>query len=322
MLMAICHSTQEGWTKVDDLDKLSDLRAQSGNVLWAEADVANLTRDDVNVIAEEFGLHPLAVEDAMSTRQRPKIESYEGHRFIVFHQLVEEADQLEARQIACFVGDRFVLTIHADAGRTIEAAKKRWSELDAKSQHPSFLLHTLFDVVVDEYQDIADRLEQRIEDLEELALETPHAPLHGQLYALKQQLSRMRRYVFPATRVLEWATDPHRSSNLDEASRTLFRDVHDHLLRIGDQVRNIDDLAQAVLDLTKSEQSILLNQVSKRLSAWAAIFAVLTLIAGVYGMNFELVPADQTLRGFWIVVGFMVACGIGLYAYFRKRNWF
>jgi magnesium transporter len=273
-------------------------------------------------MAEEFGLHALAVEDAMSTRQRPKIESYEGHQFIVFHQLDEVADQLEAVQIACFVGDRYVLTIHAGAGRVIEAAKKRWGSSEDDARTPEALLHTLFDVVVDEYQDIADRLEQSMEDLEEIALESPGAPLQRQLYSVKQRLSRMRRYVLPASRVLDWALDPESERVTDEAMRALFRDVHDHLLRISDEVRNIDDLSQAVLDLTRSERSAALGEVSRRLTAWAAIFAVLTLIAGIYGMNFELVPKDQTLYGFWIAIGLMIACGAGLYTYFKRRGWF
>lgn len=321
MLMAICHPAHGGWTKVEDLDRLSDLRKESGNVLWAEADVSNLTEEDIHVIAEEFGLHTLAVEDAISTRQRPKIESYEGHRFVVFHQLDEVDGQLEAAQIACFVGDRYVLTIHAGAQRTIETAKKRWRELSSETEHSSTLLHTLFDVVVDEYQVITDKLEQHIEDLEEIALETPTAPLQRQLYAVKQKLSRMRRYVLPATRLLEWIQDPNRAENISDESRPLFRDVHDHLLRIADQVRNIDDLSQAVLDLTRGEQSTLLNQVSKRLSGYAAIFAVLTLIAGIYGMNFKLVPRGDTYFGFWFAVALMLVSGTAMYAYFKKKNW-
>ena len=321
MLMAICHSAQGGWTKVEDLDRLSDLRAETGNVLWAEADVDNLTKADVELIAQEFELHPLAVEDAMSTRQRPKIESYEGHRFFVFHQLDEVSDQLEASQIACFVGDRFVLTIHAGADRTIEAAKQRWREAEKLPAHPSSLLHTIFDVVVDDYQRIADELEQTIEDLEEIALETPGAPLQRQLYSVKQKISRMRRYVFPASRLLDWSVDKPTVASFAPETQALFRDVQDHLLRIADEVRNVDDLAQAVLDLTRSEQSNVLNEVSRKLSAYAAIFAVLTLIAGVYGMNFRLVPEDGTLFGFWFAVGLMVALGAGMYLYFRKRGW-
>ena len=321
MLMAICHSADAGWSKVDDLDSLSELRQQTGNVLWAEADAANLTKEDVETIAAEFGLHELAVEDAIHARQRPKIENYEGHHFVVFHQLDEVQGQLEAAQIACFVGDRYVVTIHSGADRTIEAAKKRWAKASADTDHPSSLLHTLFDVVVDEYQTVADDLEQTIEDLEEIALETPSATLQRQLYGVKQKVARMRRYVLPMARVLEWTSDSTSQANVKEEHIPLFRDVHDHLLRISDQVRNIDDLSQAVIDLTQSEQANLLNQVTKRLTGYAAIFAVLTLIAGIYGMNFKLVPEDQTLYGFWFAIGLMVVTGAGLYVYFKRRGW-
>ena len=321
MLMAICHSASEGWTKVEDLDLLSDLRQEGGNVLWAEADTSNLTAQDLGTIAEEFDLHPLAVEDAIHARQRPKIENYEGHRFVVFHQLNEVAGQLEAAQIACFVGERYVLTIHSGADRTIEAAKKRWSGKTGVPEHSSTLLHTLFDVVVDEYQRIADELEQTIEDLEEIALETPRASLQRQLYGVKQKISRMRRYVLPMARLLEWTGSRDGDANVAEENIPHFRDVHDHLLRITDQVRNIDDLAQAVIDLTQSEQSNLLNQVTKRLTGYAAIFAALTLIAGIYGMNFKLVPADQTLFGFWFALALMLVVGAGLYLYFKKKDW-
>jgi magnesium transporter len=131
----------------------------------------------------------------------------------------------------------------------------------------------------------------------------------------------MRRYVLPMTRLLEWTEDPASGANIAEDTVPLFRDVHDHLLRMADQVRNIDDLAQAVLDLNRGEQSNSLNEVSKRLSGYAAIFAVLTLIAGIYGMNFKLVPRDQTLYGFWIALAMMVVAGVGLYWYFKKKNW-
>lgn len=322
MLLAICHSAQTGWTKIDDLSQLSDLRAEAGNVLWAEADLGQLDRTDVEVIAEEFGLDELAVEDALNTRQRPKIENYAGHDFVVFHQLDESDGQLEATQIACFIGERYLLTIHAGAERTIEVAKQRWREEEDRAalEDPQRLLHTLFDVVVDEYQEIADRLEDDIEELEEIALDTPRAPIHGQLYAMKQKLARFRRYVLPAARIVDRDIESGVGDAAEE-TRRLFRDVHDHLIRMTEQIRNVDDLAQAVLDLTQSEQATALNEINKRLSGWAAIFAVGTLIAGVYGMNFALVPEDQSLFGFWFAVGLMVVSGVVLYWYFKRKEW-
>jgi magnesium transporter len=323
MLAAICHSATAGWVRVDDLERLSDLRAEAGNVLWAEADIADLDDAEIALIAAEFSLHELAIEDALNTRQRPKLEGYEGNRFIVFHQLDEIAGQLEATQIACFVGDRYLLTLHSGAARTITEAKERWKQEEGSEDldHPELLLHTLFDVVVDEYQDIADRLEADMEELEEIALDSPTARIQRQLYSMKQKLSRFRRYVLPASRLFDASAFPDLQRHLPEETQRLFRDIHDHLLRMADQIRNIDDLAQAILDLTQSEQGAQLSEVNRRLSGWAAIFAVETLIAGIYGMNFKLVPEDQTLGGFWFALGLMVVSGLILFWFFRKRGW-
>jgi magnesium transporter len=321
MLLAVCQSAEKGWTDVQDLSSLSDLRSERTNLLMAEADVSKLTQDDVTLIAEEFDLHSLAVEDAVHTRQRPKLESYQTHLFVVMHQLDEEDGQLEAVQIACFVGDRYVLIMHAGATRTLDEFKRRWHANREAHTDPSNLVHTLIDVVVDDYQDIADRLETEVEELEEIALTVPTAPIQRQLYSLKQRLARLRRYVLPAARLLDWALDPHTDKPFSDETAALFNDVRDHLLRITDEIRNIDDLSQAVLDLNRSEQAVALNQVTRRLSAWAAIFAVETVIAGIYGMNFELVPFDGRVHGFWFAIGVMLVLGIALYVYFKRREW-
>lgn len=322
MLIAACHSRSTGWTTVEDLDKLSDLREEAGNLLWAETDVAGLSEEEIGVIAEEFALPNLAVEDAVHTRQRPKLEPYGKQLFIVLHQLDEIEGQLESVQLAGFVGERFVLILHAGADRTLSEAKRRWEQDQTLTEGSWTLLHTLLDVVVDDYQEISDRLEQEVENLEEIALEAPHAPIQRQLYSVKQRLSRLRRYVLPTSRILDAALDSRgRDRAFSDETAQLFRDVEDHLLRIADQIRNMDDLTQAVIDLARAEQAATLNENSRRLSAWAAIFAVGTLIAGIYGMNFRLVPEDQTLFGFWFAVILMAVSSVGLWIYFKRRNW-
>lgn len=323
MLMAVCHSAEAGWARVDDLDRLSDLRAESGNLLWAEADVSDLTQEDIETIAEEFSLHHLAVEDAVRSRQRPKLEPYENNLFMVLHQLNEEDGQLESAQIACFVGERYVLTLHHGAQRTLEEAKERWRRSDRHIEDGSaHLIHTLIDVIVDCYQEQADKLEDEVERLEDIALTSPTIPIQKDLYSVKQRIARLRRYALPVGRVLDWMVHPREGTGfMPTGSAHYFRDVEDHTLRINDQIRNVDELTQAVLDLVRSEQAAALNENSRRLSAWAAIFAVGTLIAGIYGMNFELVPADGTLLGFWFAVVLMVLAGGGLYLYFKRKEW-
>ena len=322
--MAVCHEqTGTGWAKVADLDELSELRKTSGNLLWADADVKDLTPEDIATIAEEFDLHPLAVEDAVSFRQRPKIEPYADHLFLVVHQLDEIDRQFEAVQLACFIGERYIVTIHHGGQRTIEETKKRWSEGEVPgSEGPSQLIHTLLDVIVDGYQDHADALEAEVEELEETILGTPTAPIQRQLYSVKQRVARLRRYALPVTRVLESFVSMHEARGvLPDIEEPHFRDIKDHTIRISEQVKNVDDLSQAVLELARSEQAAALNENSRKLSAWAAIFAVGTLIAGIYGMNFRLVPKDGTLFGFWFAVGSMVVLCTAMYAYFKKKHW-
>lgn len=335
MLLAVCHSEESGWVDVKDLEMLSDLRADSANLLWAEADVSSLTEDDIRTIAQEFDLHPLAVDDARNTRQRPKVEIFEDHHlFVVFHQLDEHAGQLEAIQIACFVGEGYVLTLHGGADRTIREVRRRW-EADhewAARRGRTYLMHKLLDAVVDDYQAVADRLEQEIEDVEEETLESielpPRSPQRGpgaaaqrQLYSIKQRLARLRRYAMPTARVLETVLTPGRSPLFSEETALLFRDVHDHLLRINDQIRNVDELSDAVLELRRGEQAASLNETNKKLTAWAAIIAVPTLISSMYGMNFRLVPRDGTLFGFTFAVAAMASAGLILYAFFKRKGW-
>ena len=257
----------------------------------------------------------------MNTRQRPKLERYPTHLFVVFHQLDDEDGQFEARQIACFVGDRFVLTLHEGAARSLDQAKARLERYEDPIENPALLVYTLLDTVVDDYQAKADALESEIETLEEIVLETPRAPVQRQLYSLKQRVARLRRYVLPGERVLDWVDAPAGQQPFSGKTIALFRDIHDHLVRMREQVRSVDDLSQAVLDLTRAEQADALSEVSKKLSAWAAIFAIETLIAGIYGMNFQLIPNENSIEGFYFAIAMMVVAGVGVYAYFKRRDW-
>ena len=307
---------------MEDLDAVSELREKPGNLLWAEVDVEGLSPQDVATIAEEFGLHPLAVEDAIRTKQRPKLDSYEEHMFLVFHELDEKDGQLEASQMAIFAGDRWVVTIHEGCNRMLEEAKKRWrSNEERLRDEPPYLVHTLLDVAVDDYERIADELEESVEALEEQVLGSPLSSVQRPLYSLKQKLSRLRRYALPLSRVLDSILNDEANKLLIGTSGHLFRDVHDHVIRLRDQVQNIDDLSDAVIDFTRAEQSTALNEVTKKLTGWAAIIAVPTFIASVYGMNFALIPEDGHIFGFWFALALMVAAGAFLYFYFKRKRW-
>lgn len=332
MLLAVCHNRETGWNEVSDLARISDMRSQ-GELVWAEADVKDLTEEDIRLIAEEFSLHELAVEDAVTLRQRPKFETFPDHMFIVLHQLDEEDGQLEPVQIAMFIGDHYVLVLHGGATRTLQEARRRWKEDPKAAVGPGRLLHMILDTVVDEYQDIADVLEQETEELEELTLESLDMPsrhrlafvndrsMQRRLYSLKQRTSRLRRYGHPAARLVQDLLAGEGSSYVDQKLAPRFADVKDHALRIGDQATSVESLTDALLDLRRGEQAGALNEVTKKLTAWAAIIAVPTLISSLYGMNFYLYPDLGRRNGFWFALTVMVVVSVGLYIYFKRRRW-
>jgi magnesium transporter len=332
MLLAIYHHRETGWEQVTDLARISDLRSK-GELVWAEADVKDLTESDIALIAEEFSLHELAVEDAVTLRQRPKFETFPDHMFIVLHQLNEEGGQLEPAQLSMFVGDHYVLVLHGGATRTLEEARRRWKDAGDEEAGPSWLLYTILDTVVDDYQDIADGLEQEIEDLEELTLEsldmptrarmafTSNASMQRRLYSAKQRISRLRRYGNPAARLVHDLFEQQAIDHIDPRLAPRFADVKDHGLRIGDQVTSVESLASAILDLMRGEQARTLNEVTKKLTAWAAIIAVPTLISSLYGMNFHLYPDLGEDLGFWFALTGMIVVSVCLYVYFKRRHW-
>lgn len=323
MLRAITYAPDQGWVDLADLSAISDVIALPDSILWAMGDIATLTDTDLKTISEEFGLHHLAVEDALNARQRPKVETYENHLFVVVHQLDEIAGQLEARQIACFTGRNYVLTLHDGTGRVLDSAVKRIRGMPREpGRGPSWVMHTLIDAVVDEYQVVADDLEKEVEELEEGTLADPLAGSGQQVYSIKQRLARMRRYVTPGSRALASFVDAARAAGpVTEQTAAYFRDVLDHTMRIGDQIRNVEDLVDAMMEFRRAEQANALNEVTKKLTGWAAIIAIPTLIASTYGMNFALFPREGEPVGFFFALGLMGASAAALFVYFKRRRW-
>ena len=320
MLNAIVLNEDEGtWSEVDDLDKLVEVMATPGTLVWAFAPIADLTSHDLGVIAKTFSLDPMAVEDAVHTRQRPKLEPYDKHLFTVMHQLDTIDGQLEATQISCFIGRRWVLTLHAGAERLLsESTRRCFKGAKLADQGPSYIMHNLLDTIIDDYQAIADELEVQIEDIEDRALANPGATQQAVIYSLKQRVARLRRFAFPGERLLASVLDA-KYNLITKKTAMHFRDVHDHMLRIIDQVHNVDALADAVIDMQRAEMSDALNQTTKRLTGWAAIIAIPTFIASVYGMNVELLPSGRP--ALFVALGLMAASSTALFLVFRRKNW-
>jgi magnesium transporter len=319
--LTVLQSVSRGpWRPVADLPSLAREPAP-GQVFWATGDSTSLDIEEITEIARRLDLDPMAVEDVIHGRQRPKFEPYQSHFFGIVHQLDEVDGQLEAHQIACFVGSCYVLTLHQGASRVIqETMAEMGRDPEPGPVDSAHLVHRLVDAVVDDYQQIADALEKEVEELEAQALGERCPPLKWKLYSVKQRVSRLRRYALPVGRALDDVVDQD-VNIFPPATSHLFRNVRDHVMRMSDQIRSIDDLTEAVIDLTRADRADALNDVTKKLTSWAAIIAVPTFIASIYGMNFDLVPKAGEIFGFWFSLVLMSVTAVTLYVVFKRKDW-
>lgn len=274
------------------------------------------------MLEKEFRLHPLALEDASRPHQRPKVERYTHHLFLVMYAVRLEGQELEATEIDAFLGERFLITVRKDPPFPVEGVLERWEAADELLKRGvGALLHGLLDAVVDRYVEVVDALEVRIEALEDGVLNPERdGQVQHDLFRLRKHLVTLRRVVAPLEEVVGILL---RRDLVDLPDEILpyFQDIHDHLLRASASIESLQELLSSALQVHLSVVSNRLNSIMKRVTSWAAIIGVGTFIAGVYGMNFRLVPEDQSLFGFWFAVGLMLLSAAVLYIYFRRKDW-
>jgi magnesium transporter len=311
VLLVDSFAPHRGWLPIDP-DAISPGKR---DIMWAEVDVDTLESHDGELLAEVFGIDGQTLQTALDPRHRPKLETLADRRFLVLHELNERNGRLQPSQIACFFADDEVIVVHSSATRTLEAARELREQL-GKELDANQLVGCILKVLVDDYQMIADRMHGDIGALEDIALETVDAPIQRQLYLISQRISRLNYYVVPLEKVVTGFT------RLDGGSVGLRNDeLKDLLLDIVHQVRSMDTTARAVINLTQAQREIELNDINKKLAGWAAIFGAGAFIAGIYGMNFELVPRRETLSGFLVVLGLIALVSVGLYFFLRNRRW-
>jgi magnesium transporter len=310
-------------------------RAQTtpGAFLWM--DVHEPTLDEFEDIALVFGPHPLAIEDAVNAHQRPKLELYEDSLFMVLKTLrVRQPAGLEAGEVMVFVGDSFVVTVgHGDDSPVDTMRMRMRNRSELLRLGPAMVLHGLCDAVVDTYEVVAAYLEDELEDLETRVFAGDVGEA-ARIYALKRDVVELRHAVQPLAhpmRVL--ASAP--GMEFPKAARPYFRDVSDHVLRTVDRAEAFDSLLSDILaaslarisvqqndDMRRmAEQSVQQNEDMRRISAWVALGAVNTIIAGIYGMNFDNMPELHTQYGYFVVLGLMVAIAGVLYWRFKRSGW-
>ena len=316
-----CAVYQEG-QKLSDIpvEDISNWLAKPGCLTWVALRDASLV--EMTQMQEEFDLHPLAIEDATHGHQRPKIEEYGDTVFVVMHLLEVHQDEIKVSEVAIFVGPNFVLSVRNGSKQDFLGVRERCErEPELLKLGSGFVSYALMDAVVDRYFPLVEALESDLEDVEAQIFERGSARWNiERLYALKHRSSMLRHAVVPLLEVvgkLHGGRVPAVCMNNQE----YFRDVHDHLARINSALDTIRDTITTAIQVNLSLVTIEESEVTKRLAAWAAIFAVSTALAGIWGMNFEFMPEIKWKYGYPMALGVIGSIAGILYWRFRRQGW-
>ncbi len=291
-------------------------------VTWV--DVEGLGDEQVlREIGDIFGLHPLALEDVVHVPQRPKMESYETHEFIVT-QMVMLADgrTMETEQVSLFLGRNFVLTFQERPGDCFDPVRDRIRRGKGVSRKrgPDYLAYALLDAIIDNYFPALEVFGERIEALEDQVVANPSLKtIHG-IYEVKRDLLALRRCIWPQRDAIGSLLRSE-SELISPPVRIYLRDCHDHAFQMMDVVETYRELAMGLVDVYLSSVSNRLNEVMKLLTIMSTIFIPLTFIAGVYGMNFAFMPELHWRWAYPAVLGVMAAATLGMLVYFKRRGW-
>jgi len=324
--MHTLHICQHGvFCAVDDLDAISDYLQQPETTVWLDIEAPD--EAEVAVLRDEFGFHPLAIEDAVRDHERPKVDAYPHYYLIVFYAASYKPDreagdpQIDLRQLNLFVGKNFIVSIHSRPIPQVAQTIARWHLPDTPLGHTvSGVLHDLLDAIVDDYFTLMDQVVDWVEELEDTIFSRFREGAIQEIFSLKKDLLLLRRVVAPERDVLNVLLRQELPI-FRPADLVYLQDVYDHLVRVTDSVDTYRDLLSSALDSFLSLQSNQLNQLVKLLTLTSIILMSASLIAGIYGMNFANMPELDWRYGYPFALGLMVMIGGGLALYFRAQKW-
>jgi len=320
-MLVNCVAYQNG-RKLGDIpaEQISEYVKRPECFVWVA--LKDPTREELEAMAREFDLHPLAVEDAHNGHQRPKIEEYGDSLFAVLHIPELHGDDIHMAEVSLFVGPNYVLSVRRGTEAGFVAVRERSEREPHLLKHGSgFVFYAIMDNVVDRYFPVVDALEVELEKLEEaiFADDSPRQSIR-ELYQLKHKLMVMRHAVEPLIEVTHKLYGG-RVPQVCVGTQEYFRDIYDHLLRVSQQLDGLRDMVITALSVNLSMITMGTGEITKRLAAYAALVAVPTLIAGVYGMNFKNMPELDWVWGYPVTLAIMVGIDGFLWLRFRKAGW-
>ena len=300
---------------------ISELRLEERNVVWA--DVSDPTSRDFEELAEEFGFHHLSIDDCRNEHQRPKVEEYPGYYFIVLYEaeLVGPEDRLKLRELNIFLGKNYLVTVHSRPIRAIETTRRLWHEwMDRSEQGSGLLAYLLIDAIVDDYLPLLDVMSDRMDDLEDSIFGQFKSEAIEEIFGIKKKLLYLRRAIAPLRDVFNTLLRREQPIFPREI-HIYFQDVFDHLIRVADTIDTLRDMLSSTMEAYLSVAGNRMNQIMKRLTSISTILMSVTLIAGIYGMNFVLMPELRWRYGYVFALLSMIVVGLALYMYLKKVKW-
>jgi magnesium transporter len=302
-------------------DELAGLRAADSGFIWIG--LKDPTPAEFALVSEELKLHPLAVEDAVKGNQRPKLDVYEDTIFVSLKTLnyVDATSDVETGEVMIFIGDRFVVTVRQGDANALAGVRARLERTpDQLRRGPIAVMHSVMDSIVDNYTVVDGELSEDLDLIEQQVFSGVRGVDAQDIYRLKREVLEVRRAAQPLELPLRRLRSEDMPLMHDEA-RPFFGDISDHLLRVIDHIESYDRLLTDVLNAHLAQITVQQNNDMRKISAWVALAAVPTMVAGIYGMNFDYMPELRYRWGYFIVLGALVVVELALFRAFRKSGW-
>ena len=306
------------------LDRLQETIASLADDEWVWVDGVDPGEEEIDVLRKQLDLHELVVEDIHHRGQRPKVEIYGPHVFAALRPISLAGGDLVEAELFVIASERALVTIRFSPVFDLANAIHRWPLLHAVSPGPAGAFYAVADEVADDYLEVVEDLEDRADELEAKVFRAEPAPsertqLQQDLVRLRRDTVHLRRHAVPMRQAIDRLADD--STLVSSSLMPYYRDITDHLLRSIELADSVREIVTTVVDIRMAQSAHQLNEVMKKLTAWAGIILVPTLIAGIYGMNFEHMPELSWKIGYPLALGLMAASAGLLYRWFKKRGW-
>ena len=307
-----------------DLEHAYEASRSGGGDSFVWIGLREPTKEEFDAVAREFYLHELAVEDAVKAHQRPKIEDYDGTLFIVLKtaKYHDDTETVEIGEINLFAGDGFLISVRHGGPSPLDGVRRQIEERDDLLRcGPGAVLHAIVDRVVDDYSPVLAGISDDIEEVEEEVFSPARVNPTERIYKLKREVLLMHRATGPLIEPLEKLASGRFEPHVHEDIREYFRDVYDHVARANDAVEGMREMLNGILDANTAQVGVRQNEDMRKITAWVAIVAVPTMVAGIYGMNFEHMPELKWRFGYPAALLLMLGVCTALYRSFKRAGW-